>query len=386
MKKICVVTGTRAEYGLLKPLLYKIEEHENLQLILVATGAHLSIEYGATYQEIEKDGFQIATRIEMLTGEDEISDIVKAMGTELMGFSDFFKTTPVDMLVVLGDRYEILIAATAAMMFRIPIAHIHGGEITEGAVDDSIRHAITKMSYLHFTSTEEYRQRVIQLGEEPERVFNVGALGVENIHKLSLMAKPELEGELNFGLDGKTVLVTFHPETMGKKTAEEEFLELLTVLDMHEDFNLIFTKANADAHGRSINRMIDEFVAAHRKRSVSFFSLGQLKYLSTVQYCTFVIGNSSSGILEVPSFGIPTIDIGDRQKGRIAATSVIHCENTVDAIEKAIQQALLCQRKKIDNPYDNSDTSGKIISQICDTVFSDTFQRKQFYDLKTHDF
>ena len=382
MKKICVVTGTRAEYGLLRPIIKQIEEHEELQLVLAVTGAHLSAEFGYTYREIEEDGFQINAKIDMLSDGDETSDLVKAMGIELIGFSEFFESTKVDMLIVLGDRYEILIAATAATMFRIPIAHIHGGEITEGAIDDVIRHAITKLSYLHFTSTEEYRQRVIQLGENPNRVFNVGALGVENIHNLSLLSKLELEKELNFCMDGKVVLVTFHPETMGNRTAEEQFSELLTVLAMHEEFRLIFTKANADAHGRRINRLIDGFVASHSNRSISFHSLGQLRYLSTVKYCAFVIGNSSSGILEVPSLGIPTIDIGERQKGRIAAESVIHCDISVGTIEGAIQQALGNREKKFTNPYEQKDTAKEIINHVVDVLTSDCNFVKQFYDIE----
>ena len=276
-----------------------------------------------TYKEIEKDGIKIDEKIEILLSADTPSAISKSMGLAMISFADYFEKLKPDMLIVLGDRYETLAIATVAMNKRIPIAHLHGGETTEGAIDESIRHAITKMSYLHFTSTEEYRNRVIQLGEDPERVFSVGAIGIENILNEKLMSKLELEKSINFVLDKPYAIVTFHPVTLEENNSKEQVKELLDSLDTFNDMKFIFTKANADSGGRVINEMIDNYVNSH-ENAVAFNSLGLTRYLSALKYCTMVIGNSSSGLLEVPSFGIPTINIGDRQKGRLQADSIIN--------------------------------------------------------------
>lgn len=386
MKKICVVTGTRAEYGLLKPLIDRIYKDVDMELQLVVTGMHLSPEFGLTYKEIEVDGYQITDKVEMLLSSDTNVGITKSMGVALVGFADCFDRLKPDMVIILGDRYEMLMVASAAMIAKIPIAHLHGGESTEGLIDEAIRHSISKMSYLHFTSTDAYKKRVIQLGEQPERVYCVGALGVENIKNIPLMGKEELEKALGINLSFKTVLVTYHPVTLENMTARKQFQNILDVLDNYKDFFIIFTKANADTHGRIINQMIDEYVEKNRERSVVFTSLGQLRYLSTLQYCYMVIGNSSSGIAEVPSFKIPTINIGERQRGRICAKSVINSDNTIESIKKSIDLASsdlfrdkLCECR---NPYDKDNTSWQIWNIIKKTLDRGIDLKKKFYDLE----
>lgn len=385
MKKVCVVTGTRAEYGLLKSVIDRISEDDELELCLVVTGMHLSPEFGLTYREIEADGYRISRKIEMLLSADTPGSIVKSMGIEMIGFADVYSEEQPDMVVLLGDRYEIMVAAMAAMVHRIPIAHIHGGESTEGAMDEAIRHSITKMSMLHFASTEAYKKRIIQLGEQPERVFSVGALGVENIKSLALLSKKELEESIQFSFNERTVMVTYHPVTLENATVEDQFANLLGVLTKHKDLKIIFTKANADTDGRIINQMIDEFVQENSDRSIAFASMGQLRYLSSLQYCAAVIGNSSSGIIEVPSFGIPTVDIGDRQKGRVCAESVIHCGTGKIEIESAVEVALSGEFRKrvrqITNPYEGVDTSKKIIDAIKQYLDQDIMLKKHFYDI-----
>lgn len=386
MKKICVITGTRAEYGLLKPLIQKINRDENMELQLVVTGMHLSPEFGLTYQEIEQDGFKITDRNEMLLSSDTPNGITKSIGLGVIGFADIFTRTEPDMVVLLGDRYETLAAATAAMVHRIPIAHIHGGELTEGAIDEAIRHAITKMSMLHFTATETYRNRVIQLGEQPDRVFCVGALGVENIKTQKLMSREELEESLGFSLDGPYIVVTFHPVTLENNTVKEQFENLLSALDKFREYRIIFTKANSDTDGRVVNQRIDEYVAGNRDRAAAFTSLGMVRYLSAVKYSQMVVGNSSSGILEVPSFHIPTVNIGDRQKGRMRGKSVIDCDCTMNEIECAIHTAQVRIRnndlQKEANPYERAGTSDAILSTIRDYLASDADMKKRFYDIE----
>lgn len=385
MKKICVVTGTRAEYGLLKPIINKISKDDELELCLIVTGMHLSPEFGMTYREIENDGYEIRHKVEMLLSADTPSSIVKSMGVEMIGFADVYAEEQPDMVVLLGDRYEILVAATAAMVHRIPIAHIHGGESTEGAIDEAIRHSITKMSMLHFASTEVYKKRIIQLGEQPERVFSVGALGVENVKSLSLLSRKELEESIQFSFDKATVMVTYHPVTLENDTVENQFANLLTVLKKHKELQIIFTKANADTDGRVINQMIDQFVVENSNRSIAFTSMGQLRYLSALQYCVAVIGNSSSGIIEVPSFGIPTVDIGERQKGRVRAESVIHCGTEESEIESAMKEALSDagreKAKQSMNPYEGVDTSKRIIEVIKKYLKQGIVLKKHFYDI-----
>lgn len=386
MKKICVVTATRAEYGLLKPVMEQIQSRGNLELQVVVTGAHLSPEFGMTYQEIEKDGYFITSKIEMLLSSDTSVGITKSMAVALMGFADFFQQYQPDMVVILGDRYETLMVATAAMIAKIPIAHIHGGEITEGAYDDAIRHSITKMSQLHFASTEEYKNRIIQLGEQPDRVFNVGALGVENIKKVSLWTKEQLEDNLQFLFGEKLIMVTYHPVTLDHMSSEIQFRNLLQVLDKYKDIKIIFTKANADTDGRIINHMIDEYVESNKERCIAFTSLGQVRYLSTLKFCKAVVGNSSSGIIEAPSFHIPTVNIGNRQQGRIAARTVLHCgyetKEIEEALEKAFSEEFLERLNNYDNPYEGSNTSQTIVRIIDEKMAEGMDIKKAFYDIK----
>lgn len=383
-RKICVVTGTRAEYGLLYWLMKEIESDEALELQIIVTGMHLSPEFGLTYKEIEKD-FKIDKKIEMLLSSDTSIGISKSMGLAQISFAEAYDELNPDIVVVLGDRYEIFSAVSSAMIARIPIAHLHGGETTEGAFDESIRHSITKMSHLHFTATDEYRNRVIQLGEHPSRVFNVGGLGIENIKRLKLLSKEEFENSIDFKLNKKNILVTFHPVTLEKSTAKEQFQELLDAIDELEDTNIIFTKANSDTDGRVINQMIDEYVAKNAHKSVCFTSLGQLRYLSALQYVNAMVGNSSSGLAEAPSFQIGTINIGDRQKGRIKAESVIDCRSNKEAVLEAVQKLYSKQfqdsLKNVKNPYGDGCASEKIIEEIKKTDLSNIL-KKSFYDIK----
>ena len=385
MKKVCVVTGTRAEYGLLKPLIEKINQDKDLELQLVVTGMHLSPEFGLTYQEIEQDGFQISERNEMLLSSDTPNGITKSIGLGMIGFADIFTRIGSDIVVILGDRYEAIAAATAAMIHRIPIAHIHGGELTLGAVDDAIRHSITKMSTLHFTSTKEYRKRVIQLGEEPERVFWVGALGVENIRTQNLMSKIELSKSIHFSLNTPYVVVTFHPVTLEHNTAQRQFKNLLSALEHFDEYHILFTKANADADGRIINKEIDEYVEKNSDKAAAFTSLGMIRYLSALKYCEMVIGNSSSGIMEAPSFQIPTVNIGERQSGRVRVESVIDCGNSVEEIIEAIRKAKILKKKRIlddlKNPYEKCNTSENIFSEIQKYLQQNQSTKKIFYDI-----
>jgi GDP/UDP-N,N'-diacetylbacillosamine 2-epimerase (hydrolysing) len=387
MKRIGIMTGTRAEYGLLKPLMQEINKDNDLELYLIVSGMHLSPEFGMTYKEIEGDGFQINAKVEMLLSSDSPAGISKSIGLGVIGFADEFQRADLDMLILLGDRYEALSAAICALVMRIPIAHLHGGELTEGAIDEGIRHSITKMSYLHFTSTEQYRNRVIQLGENPERVFYVGALGVENIKKINLMTKEELERSIHFEIDENTVIVTYHPVTLENNTVEEQFLNLLKVLDRNPKIRMIFTKANADTNGRIVNELIDKYAAQNSERACAFVSLGQKRYLSALKYCRIVIGNSSSGIIEAPSFGKPIINIGDRQKGRICADSVINCGYTQQEIQQAMETALTEEfenkARNCRNPYEKENTAANIISVIKDYLLNDKIKlKKGFYDIK----
>ena len=307
------------------------------------------------------------------------------MGVALIGFADCFDANKPDIAVILGDRYEMLVAATAAMVAGIPIAHIHGGELTEGAMDEAIRHSITKMSCIHFTTTEEYRRRVIQLGEMPDTVYNVGALGVENVKTVFLLNKEELEKELGFQFTAPTIMVTYHPVTLEKLESEKQFKMLLDAIDVHKDISVIFTKANADMDGRIINKMIDDYVSSNEKRCRAYTSLGQLKYLSTLQFCVAVVGNSSSGIIEVPSFKIPTVNIGDRQRGRIHAESVIDCGYDTKQIESALKKALSsdfrCKAANVKNPYEGENTSYDIVRIISEALCHGIDIKKKFYDL-----
>lgn len=386
MKKICIVTATRAEYGLLKPVIEKIYYLKAAELRLVVTGMHLSPEFGLTYKEIESDGYPVDRKIEMLMSSDTPVGVTKSMGVALIGFADYFMDRRPDIVIILGDRYEMLVTATAAMIAGIPIAHLHGGEKTEGAVDEAIRHSISKMSHLHFTSTEEYRRRVIQLGEQPKQVYNVGALGVENAKKISLLGKEELERQIEFHFVTPTIMVTYHPVTLEAFTAEKQFAEILSVIDKHREISIIFTKANADTDGRIINQMIDGYVARNADRCKAYGSLGQVRYLSALQYVDVVLGNSSSGLIEAPSFHIPTVNIGNRQQGRACAESVIHCGNSAEEIENALLMALSNDfREKItdvDNPYEKEGTSDRIVETINQALEQGIDIKKTFYDIK----
>ena len=382
-RKICVVTGTRAEYGILYPLIKKISTHKELELQLIVTGMHLSPEFGLTYKEIEKD-FIINKKVEMLLSSDTAIGISKSMGLAQISFSECYEELKPDIVVVLGDRYEIFSCVSTAMIFNIPIAHIHGGETTQGAYDESIRHCITKMSHLHFTSTEDYKNRVIQLGENPNRVFNVGALGVENIKYLPSMTKEKFENSIDFKLNNKNILVTFHPVTLENNTAQEQFQEILNALDSLNDTSIIFTKANSDTNGRVINKMIDQYVS-NKKNSVAFTSLGMERYLCALQHIDAVVGNSSSGLLEAPSFKIPTINVGDRQKGRIQASSVVNCEPNENSILKALDiiysSSFQNNLKNTKNPYEGYETSNNIITTLLETNL-DTIIKKSFWDIE----
>lgn len=385
MKKICIVTGTRSEYGLLYPLIKRIYEDEEVELQLIVTGTHLSPEFGMTVKLIEFDGFPISERIEILLSSDTAVGISKSIGLGMISFGEAYERLQPDMIVLLGDRFEMLAASIAALISKIPISHIHGGELTEGAYDDSIRHSITKMSTLHFTSTEEYRKRVIQLGELPERVYNVGALGIENIRNMELLTKEELSDKLKFKIDDTLLLVTYHPVTLEKDSSVLQFEELLKAL---EDFKgtIFFTRANADNGGRAINKMLDEFVNNHSNKVKAFSSMGQLQYLSAMKSADIVIGNSSSGIIEAPSFKVPTINIGNRQKGRIQSDSVINASCTQQDINQAIKLALSKSFKEkvnsANNPYEKDNVVNNIILIIKKALKNSLSIKKQFFDIE----
>jgi GDP/UDP-N,N'-diacetylbacillosamine 2-epimerase (hydrolysing) len=382
-RKICVITGTRAEYGLLRWVMQGIKDDPELTLQIIATGMHLSPEFGLTYRDIEQDGFQIDRKVEMLTSSDTSVGIAKSMGLGLIGFADALNELKPDLIVVLGDRFEIFSAVSAALVARIPVAHLHGGELTEGAFDEAIRHSITKMSHLHFVAAEQYRKRVIQLGEQPNRVFLVGGLGIDNIKRLNLLDREELEASLDFELGSKNLLITFHPVTLETATASEQMAELLAALAELTDTQLIFTMPNADTDGRVMIKMVEEFVAQHTNAR-AYTSLGQLRYLSCVSHVDGVVGNSSSGLAEVPSFKKGTINIGDRQRGRLQATSVINCEPTRQSIASAVKKiystAFQMSLSKVLNPYGDGGASEKVVQIIKNHVL-DGMVKKTFYDL-----
>ena len=383
-RKICIVTGTRAEYGLFFRLLQEIKNDPDLQLQIVATGMHLSPEFGLTYKAIEKDGFKISKKVEMLLSSDTPVGITKSVGLGIIGFADAFEQLHPDIMVLLGDRFESFSVAIAAMLARIPIAHLHGGETSVGAFDEAFRHSITKMSQLHFVATEEYRRRVIQLGEDPEIVFNVGSLGIDNIENTTLMSKEEFETSINFKLGCKNLMITFHPVTLEPGASETQFQNLLEALDVLKDAKLIFTKPNADTEGRILIKMIDDYVRDNNHKAVAFVSLGKLRFLSAMQYIDGVVGNSSSGLIEAPTFKIGTINIGDRQKGRIKANSVIDCQPTKSSILKAFRklysEEFIRKLKDIQNPYGEGGAAKKIKKVLKEKNIADIL-KKQFYDI-----
>ena len=383
MRKICVVTSTRAEYGLLYWLLKEIEADSELKLQFIVTGMHLSPEFGLTYKEIEKE-FKIDKKIEILSSSHTSLDICAEMAIVYEKFAPALAELKPDILVLLGDRYEIFGVAGVASIMQIPIAHIHGGETTQGAFDEAFRHSITKMSHIHFAATNEYANRIIQLGEEPSRVFNVGGPGIENIKKLNLLNKDEFEKSIKFKLAKKNILITFHPVTLENSSAREQFNELLNALDELEETNFIFTKANSDTDGDVINKMIDEYVSENPQKAVAFASLGQLRYLSAIKFVDIVLGNSSSGLLEVPSFKKATINIGDRQKGRARASSVIDVrpikEEILAAIKRAYSKEFEQTLKDTINPYDGGNPSKKMV-KILKEIKLDGILKKKFYDI-----
>lgn len=380
-RTICVVTGSRAEYGLLYWVLKEIQRAPDLQLQIVATGMHLSPEFGSTYRTIESDGFQIDAKVEMLLSSDTPVGIAKSIGLGTIGFADAFARLQPDMVLVLGDRYEIFAAAQAALVARLPIAHIAGGDVTEGAYDEAIRHGITKMAHLHFVTNSDAARRVRQLGENPEHIFAFGSPGIDFIKRAQLLDRDELAQQLGFQFRSKNLLVTFHPVTLDAQPASQQFRELLDALDaLGEDTGILFTLPNADNEGRALVRMIDDFVAS-RPHAKSYASLGQIRYLSAIAAVDAVVGNSSSGLYEVPSFGKPTVDIGDRQKGRLRAGSVIHCEPRADDIAKAIREALAKDCSGTVNPYGDGDSAEKIANILGSWPDPGKLLKKHFFDL-----
>jgi GDP/UDP-N,N'-diacetylbacillosamine 2-epimerase (hydrolysing) len=383
MKKICVITGSRAEYGLLRWVMQGISDDPEFDLQIIVTGMHLSPEFGLTYKVIESDGFIIDRKLEMLTSSDSSVGIAKSMGLGMIGFADALNELNPDLIVVLGDRFEIFSAVSAALVAKIPVAHLHGGEATEGLIDEGIRHSITKMSHLHFVAAEAYRQRVIQLGENPDTVFLVGGLGVDSIKRLKLLKRQEIEASLDFKFGQKNLLITFHPVTLEKSSAENQMGELLAALADLRGTKLIFTLPNADTDGRALIKMVQDFVEQHHNAK-AYTSLGQLTYLSCLSQVDAVIGNSSSGLLEAPSFKKGTINIGDRQRGRLLAKSVINCEprrvSINSAFEKLYSREFQDQLSTVVNPYGDGGASDKIISLI-KTVSIDKIIKKKFFDL-----
>lgn len=385
MKKLVILTATRAEYGLLAPIIKKLSMVPEIDVRVAATGAHLSPEFGMTINEIKEDGVKVDKEIDILLSSDSPAAISKTMGLAMVGFAEYFAECKPDALMVLGDRYETLAVCTSALNAQIPIIHLYGGEATEGLIDEAVRNVITKLSYLHFTSTEEYRHRVIQMGEAPDRVFKVGAMGVENALHTELLSREELEKSLGCSLGNRCAVLTFHPVTLENNTAETQIRELLAAIGQFPDITFICTKANADMDGRIINECLQQFVKSH-ENAFLFDSLGMKRYLSVLSHAEFVIGNSSSGIIEVPSFKIPTINIGDRQKGRIQADSVINCEpekeKIVDAINIALSNEFREVIKEVENPYGDGHTSDTIVEVTKDFLLNNKFKmQKVFYDI-----
>jgi len=387
-RKICVITGTRADYGLLRWVIQGIKDDVDLNLQIIATGMHLSPEFGLTYHAIEADGFEINRKVEMLTSSDTPVGIAKSMGLGMIGFADALNDLGPDLVVVLGDRFEIFSAVSASLVARIPVAHLHGGEVTEGAFDEALRHSITKMAHLHFVAADEYKKRVIQLGEQPECVFLVGGLGIDNIRRLSLLNRDALETDLGLKFDKKNLLITFHPVTLEKSSAVTQMQTLLTVLAKLEDTKLIFTMPNADTDGRALIEMVEKFASEHA-HAHAFTSLGQLRYLSCIAQVDGVVGNSSSGLTEVPSFKKGTINVGDRQSGRLQASSIINCEprqkSILNAINILYSPSFQVTLSQVRNPYGEGGSSEKVVN-VLKTVNIENIVKKAFYDLPNSDF
>jgi GDP/UDP-N,N'-diacetylbacillosamine 2-epimerase (hydrolysing) len=387
-RKICVITGTRADYGLLHWVMQGIKEEANLELQIIATGMHLSPEFGLTYKVIEADGFEIDRKVEMLTSSDTPVGIAKSMGVAMISFTDALNELKPDLIIVLGDRFEIFAAVATALVARIPVAHLHGGETTEGVIDEAFRHSITKMAHLHFVAADEYKQRVIQLGEQPEHVFLVGGLGIDNLKNLKLLDRNELERDLGFKFAKKNLLITFHPVTLENASSVKQMQALLDALTKLEHTQLIFTMPNADTDGRALIKMVEQF-ASQRANAHAFTSLGQLYYLSCIAQVDGVVGNSSSGLTEVPSFKKGTINIGDRQHGRLQATSVVNCEpdqkSITDAINILYTSDFQLNLNQVRNPYGEGGASKKIVS-ILKIINIKKIVKKAFYDLSNSAF
>lgn len=381
-RKICVITGTRAEYGLLCPLMRRIRDDAQCELQLIVTGTHLSPEFGSTYQSIEADGFRIDRKVEMLLSSGSAVGIAKSVGLGIIGFADAVDELRPDLIVVLGDRFEILAAVTAVLFTRIPVLHLHGGEVTEGAVDESMRHAISKLSHVHCVATEEYRRRVIQLGEQPELVHCVGGLGVDAIKQIKLLDRSELESAIDFCLKSSNLLITFHPETLAKDSSESQMAELLAVLSEMKDTGLIFTLPNADVGGRELISMLQDFVSKHANAR-AYPSLGQLRYLSCMAHCDGIVGNSSSGLLEAPTLKKGAVNIGDRQRGRLQAASIINCRPVRQEIRAAITQlyspAFQASLSAVGSPYGEGGATERVLALIKEIKLEGLIQ-KRFYD------
>ena len=384
MKKIAVFTGTRAEYGLLYWVIKGLQEATEVELQLYVGGMHLSPEFGYTIEQIEKDGFFVNERMEFLLSSDSPVGITKSMGLALINSAEVLERNKPDLIVLLGDRFESMAVAQAAMVACIPIAHIHGGETTEGLIDEAVRHSITKMSHLHFPATEGYKKRIQQLGETPERIFNFGAPGIDSIIKLELLKREELTKALGFSLDQPYFMVTYHPVTLEARGASDSLVNLLKVLDEYPNHQLIVTYPNADTHGRKLIEILDEYQNANPSRVLLTRSLGQLRYLSAMKYCDAVIGNSSSGLIETPTFNVPTVNIGNRQKGRIAGETVLHCDESIesikDTISKAVSADFIEHCQKSSNPYGTGDSSGRIVEKLINYPLTGIVNKK-FYDL-----
>ncbi len=380
-RKLCIVTGTRAEYGLWNPLLEAIKNEPSFQLQLVATGAHLSPEFGMTYREIEQDGFQIDRKVEMLLSSDTPVGVAKSIGLAVIGFADVFDQLKPDLVLLLGDRYEILAAAQAALVAKIPVAHIGGGDTTEGAFDEAIRHSVTKMANLHFVTNEDSAQRILQMGENPDCVYNVGSLGMDRMNSLPRLSREDLERSLNFSFRKWNLLITFHPVTLDAVSSSEQFLELLLALhSFGTEFGLIFTSPNADPQSRELIQLLKGFLEDHPNAAL-FSSLGHTRYFSLIQQTDAVVGNSSSGIYEVPSFHKPTVNIGDRQKGRLLAASVINCAPQRNEIRSAIKQALSMDCSNAVNPYGEGNSAEKIMTVLKSISDYRGLLQKQFFPI-----
>lgn len=384
MKKICIVSGSRAEYGLLHNLMKKIKNYKKTKLQVILTCMHLSKKFGLTYREVQKDGFKIDQKVKMPIGSSKSSDITKATGIGMIGFSKAFVKLKPDLIVLAGDRFEILSAAFAAVSEKIPIAHINGGESSFGAIDESIRHAVTKMSTWHFVTTKEHRKRVIQLGENPKRVFLVGSLGIDRIKSTKLLSKSELEKKINFRLNKKTILVTYHPVTLDKTSAKKDINAILHSLKKIKDAKVIFTLPNADSGNDIITKMIKSFVKKNKNKHKVFKSMGDKLYSSTMKHSNLVLGNSSSAIIEAPFFKVASINIGDRQKGRTKASSTLDCLPNKFSITHAIKKALSKNFKRkivsVKNPYELPNSSAKIFN-ILKKVKIKNVLKKSFYEI-----